>query len=358
MTIGSDLKTLETPALWLDMDILEENIARMADNMRAARVNWRPHTKGIKIPAIAKRLLDAGAIGVTCAKIAEAEFMAEAGIKDILIANQVIGDKKIARLVAVQEKADVMVAVDNVENARQIAAAAQAAGRRIRVLAEINIGMNRAGLTPGQPAVDFVAQIAGLDGLDFKGVMGWEGHIVGIPDPVEKDKAGHKAMQALLDTAERLRTAGFPVEIVSCGGTGSYKIASYAIGVTEIQAGGAVFCDLTYRQWGAETTPALFVLTSVTSRTVPERAIVDGGQKTFTSLRLPQAVDLPGAEMTHLSSEHGVLTLHDQGVDLKVGDKVNFVVGYGDWTVFLHDRLYGVRKGKVETVWDIPHRVV
>jgi len=201
-------------------------------------------------------------------------------------------------------------------------------------------------------------QVVQLEVLEFKGIMGWEGHIVGIADPVEKDATGHKAMTDLLDTVELVCSAGIPVEIVSCGGSGSYKISAYTLGVTEIQAGGAILGDLTYLQWGAETRPSLFVLTTVTSHNVPDRAIVDGGQKTFTSVRLPKPLNIEGIEMKHLSSEHGVLSIQNKDVQLKVGDKISFIVGYSDWTVFLHDRLYGIRDGKVESVWDIPHKVV
>lgn len=358
MPIGKNLNSLETPALWVNLDTMEENIALMSDRMRSAGVNWRPHTKGIKIPAIAHMLLNAGAIGVTCAKISEAEIMAEGGIKDILIGNQVVGENKIARLIELQNKANVMVAVDDIENAMQISKAAQEAGVVVRVLVEVNIGMNRAGQPPREKTVEFVRKLVDLKGLDFKGVMGWEGHVVGIADPVEKDTAGHNAMRDLLDSVDLVCGAGIPVEIVSCGGSGSYKISSYAIGVTEIQAGGAILGDLTYQQWGAETKPSLHVLTTVTSHNVPERAVVDGGQKTFTSTRLPKPLDLDGVEMTRLSSEHGVLAIHNPDVKLKVGDKISFIAGYGDWTVFLHPRLYGIRDGIVEIVWEIPHRIV
>ncbi len=358
MEIGANINDLETPALWVDLDIMEENIKLMAARMKAAQVNWRPHTKGIKVPVIARLLLDAGAIGVTCAKISEAEFMASAGIRDILIGNQVVGTRKIARLIQCQRISDVMVAVDDLENAREISEQAIQAGLKVRVLVEINIGMDRAGIEPRENAVEFVKQVSRLEGLVFKGLMGWEGHIVGIADPREKDAAGHKAMSALLDTAELIQKAGIPVEIVSCGGTGSYKISSYALGVTEIQAGGAILCDLTYKAWGAETQPALYVLTTVTSRNVPGRAVVDGGRKTFPAGALPCPVGLPGVELTRLSSEHGFLKIAEGAGEIKVGEKINFVVGYGDWTVFAHQRLYGIRQGFVEKVWDIPHSLV
>lgn len=357
MNIGDRLVDLDTPALWVDLDLMEKNIQLMAKTMRDAGVNWRPHTKGIKIPGIAHRLLKAGAIGVTCAKITEAEFMAAAGIKDILIGNQVVGENKIARLIALQKLADVMVAVDDLGNARQISEMAQAAGIQVRVLVELNIGMDRAGIEPFDNAVDFVKQLVTLPGLKFKGFMGWEGHIVGIANPHEKDQAGHEAMRKLIDTVEMTRKAGIPVEIVSCGGTGSYKISTYTLGVTEIQAGGACFGDRTYRSWGADTTPSLFVLTTVTSSNIAGRAIVDGGRKTFDARINPIPVDLDGVEYDHASSEHGILKITNPDIHLKVGDKVNMLVGYGDWTVYLHDRLVGVRNGRVEEIWDIPHRV-
>jgi len=358
MKIGDNLVDLDTPALWVDLDLMENNIKLMAKTMQEAGVNWRPHTKGIKIPAIAHRLIKAGAMGVTCAKITEAEFMATAGIKDILIGNQVVGRNKIARLIALQELSDVMVAVDDLGNAREISDCAQNAGIQVRVLVELNIGMDRAGIEPYQNALQFVQQLLALPGIVFKGYMGWEGHIVGIADPYEKDQAGHEAMRKLIETVEMTRQAGIPVEIVSCGGTGSYKVSAYTLGVTEIQAGGGCFGDRTYKSWGADTTPSLFVLTTVTSSNTPGRAIVDGGRKTFDARINPMPVGLEGVEYDHASSEHGILKIANPGVHLKVGDKVNMLVGYGDWTVYLHDRLVGIRNGKVEEIWDIPHRVV
>ena len=357
MNIGDSLFDLETPALWVDLDTMENNIRLMAKTMRDAGVNWRPHTKGIKIPAIAHMLLDAGAMGVTCAKITEAEFMAAAGVKDILIGNQVVGRSKIARLIALQSKSDVMCAVDDLGNAAEISAAAVEAGVKVRVLIEVNIGMDRAGIAPFEPAIDLAKKLLELPGLRFMGFMGWEGHIVGIADPLEKDQAGREAMRKLVGTVEMARKAGVPVEIVSCGGTGSYKISAYTLGVTEIDAGGACFGDRTYKAWGADTTPSLFVLTTVTSSNTAGRAIVDGGRKTFDARINPIPVGLDGVVYDHASSEHGTLVITNPDVHLKVGDKINMLVGYGDWTVYLHDRLIGIRGGKVEQIWEIPHRV-
>ncbi len=354
MTINESIYKIDTPALWVDLDLMETNIEYMKNQMDHFGVLWRPHTKGIKVPAIAHKLIAAGAIGITCAKLGEAEVMASAGIKDILVANEVVGENKIRRLVALRAHADVMVAVDDLSNVREISAAAAAAGRKIRVLVELNIGMERAGLTSGQTTVEFVKEIVSLPGIEFCGLMGWEGHVVGIADPIEKKTVGEKAIRALVDTAELVRKAGIAVQIVSCGGSGSYKISASIPGVTEIQAGGAIFGDITYQTWGAGTEPALFVMTSVSSHTIPERAVVDAGRKTMNcEVFMPKPNNIQGVELSGLSAEHGVLKITDPNLDLKVGDRINFVVGYGDWSVFLHDRLYGVRDGKVEIVWEI-----
>ena len=160
--VGEDLHKLETPALWVDLDLMEQNIQQMARYCQMAGVAWRPHTKGIKIPAIAHRLIDVGAIGITCAKLSEAEVMAASGIKDILVANQVVGEQKVSRLINLRRHADVMVAVDNLENAADISASALQSGVRIRVLIELNTGMDRAGYEPVDMATEFAHQLTGL----------------------------------------------------------------------------------------------------------------------------------------------------------------------------------------------------
>jgi len=353
-----EINNVDTPVIWVDLDIMENNIRLMAARMREAGVDWRPHTKGIKIPDIAKKLIEAGAIGITCAKLTEAEIMGNAGIKDILIGNQVVGTNKVNRLIALQNIADVMVAVDDFDNAKMISEKAVEADRKIRVLVELNIGMQRAGIEPGENALHFVKRVCALPGIEFCGLMGWEGHIVGIADPAEKDTAGRKAMAALTGTVDLVKDAGIDVPIVSCGGTGSYKISAYTLGVTEIQAGGAIFGDQTYVRWGAETTPSLFVIATVTSHNVPERAVVDTGQKSLTNVTMPKPVGLEGVEVKSLSSEHGVLAIENPDIKLKVGDKIMLSVGYGDWTLFLHDQLFGVRNGFIENIYEIPHQVV
>ncbi len=355
--IGQDHFNLDTPALWVDLDQMEANMCALAAYLKEAGVAWRPHTKAMKVPAIAHKMLKSGAIGITCAKLSEAEVMAAAGIQDILIANQVVGPVKIARLANLRRSADVMVAVENIENAEEISKAAVRAGVKIRVLVEINIGMNRSGLEPGETAVEFAQQIAALPGLDLSGVMGWEGHVVKMTDLEEKRRLCTQAVQSLVCTAEMGWAAGLKMPIVSCGGSGTYQITAHIHGVTEIQAGGAVFADVAYQKWGVPFDSALHVIATVTSRPAPWRAIIDAGRKAMNGdSAMPVARGMNGVKLTALYAEHGVLELEDSGVLLKVGDKLDFITGYSDTTVLLHDQLYGVRKGLVETVWDIQGR--
>ena len=357
MNIGIPKDELDTPALWVDLDKMERNIARLAEYFREAGKEWRPHTKGIKVPAIAHKLLDAGALGVTCAKLGEAEVMAAAGIKDVLIANQVVGPKKVTRLVNIQRHADVMVAVDSLANAREISEAAVARGVRVRVLIEVNTGMDRCGVEPGQPVVDLAKQVAKLPGVRLAGVMAWEGHVVAMTDFEEKRRVCTESVAKLVDSAEMCRRAGLEIEIVSCGGSGSYQITTHLPGVTEIQAGGAVFTDVTYRSWGVPLEPSLFVLATVVSRPTATRAVCDAGQKTIDSIvSTAQVVGYEGVTVGGLAAEHGTLKLAGEEVPLKVGDKIDLMVSYGDFTVYKHDYLYGVRDGIVETQWAVQGR--
>ena len=352
--IGTDKSALDTPALWVDLDVMERNIVHLATYFRKAGVSWRPHTKGMKVPAIAHKVVEAGAIGVTCAKLGEAEVMAAAGIKDILVANQVVGSQKVTRLANLRRHTDVIVAVDSLENAREISQAASNAGVRIRVVVEVNSGMNRCGVEPGETAVELALEVAALPGIQLAGAMAWEGHAVSIVDPEEKQQVCSKAVNSLVRTSEMIRSAGLEAPIVSCGGSGTYQITSHIPGVTEIQAGGAVFADVAYKRWGVGTEPSLFVLATVTSRPTATRAVVDAGWKAMNgAVSVPQPRSVGGARVAGLSAEHGILELDSADVPLHVGDKIDFIVGYGDNTVFLHDQLYGVRGSKVEVVWDI-----
>jgi D-serine deaminase-like pyridoxal phosphate-dependent protein len=352
--VGMPRACLDTPALWVDLDRMATNIATLADYFRQAGIAWRPHTKGIKVPAIAHKLVKAGAIGVTCAKLSEAEVMAACGIEDILVANQVVGALKIERLVRLRKSADVMVAIDSYENAAAIDRAAIGAHVRIRVLIELDTGMHRAGIPAGEAAVPFAERIGQLPGLDLAGLMAWEGHAFSTLDAQQRESTILAAVQDLVRSAELCRSAGMDIRIVSCGGSVSYQIASHVAGVTESQTGGAVFTDAAYLARGIPLSPSLFVTATVTSRPTPERVIVDAGRKSMDGyVAMPVPTGLDGAKLSSLSAEHGVVELAEPSETPRVADRIDFMVGYGDNTVYQHDILYGVREGTIEAVWPI-----
>jgi D-serine deaminase-like pyridoxal phosphate-dependent protein len=356
--IGLPKSALDTPALLVDLDVMEANIARIATACRAHGIGWRPHSKAGKTPEIAKMQLAAGAIGITCAKVGEADVMAAAGVRDILIANQVVGATKIDRLVALAERADPIVCVDSARNVVELDAAFQRAGKRLRVVVEVDIGMNRSGVAPGAPVVALAREIARSPGLRFVGVEGWEAHATTVADRAEKERIVHKAIMALVASAHACRDAGLQVDIVSCGGTGTFPFCIEQPGVTEVQIGGAIFSDMHYRlNYHVDFEPALTVLATVISRPTPTRIVVDAGKKTMSGdAAMPSPRSLPSVREMKLSAEHAKMDLAEPSTVPEVGDKIEFIVGYSDTTVHLHEEIVGVRDGRIEAVWRVAGR--
>lgn len=357
--LGCSMEDLDTPALCLDLDILESNIASVAATCRAHGVGWRPHCKGHKVPAIAQKEIRAGAIGITCAKLGEAEVMAAAGIKDLLIANLVVGKRKLQRLVELRKIADPIVCVDHIDQAKPMSAAMEKAGLKVRVIIEVDIGLQRVGVLPGDPTVEFAQQLLQLPGLELAGIMGYEGHLLTIPDVREKQTKIHAALGLLQQTRDLMVERGIPCPIVSCGGTGSYLHAVEATGITEVQAGGAVYMDAFYRN-SCQVTDlgyAMTVLTTVVGRPAPDRAVIDAGRKTLNrEVFNPIVAGRDDMEIVRLSAEHGELKLAPSAQDLKIGDRLQLIPGYGDLTTCLHDVFYGFRNGTLEVIWPIVGR--
>ncbi len=352
--IGSAKTELDTPALWVDLDLLEQNIVDLARHFSAAGVDWRPHMKGVRVPAIAHLALSAGAIGVTCATIREAEAMANAGIRDILIANELVGERKIARLTQLCRHADAKVIVDGEANVHQLQKAAADGKVEIGILIDVDTGMQRTGLVPGQAVIDLAKMVEQCPNLRLAGLMAWEGHALAYNNPAEKERETLAAVSKLTDLAKRCRQAGLDLPIVSGGGSGTYKTTPYVEGMTEIQAGGAIFSDVAYQGWGVDTQPCLFVQTIVSSRPTADRIVIDAGFKTLPVWHVqPRAIGLEGVTSHVTSAEHGIITVDSPNDGVKAGDLLDFVVGYTDCTLFLHRKLYGIRRGLVETVWDI-----
>lgn len=362
--VGLPQDQLDTPALCVDLDALEANIAQVATICREHKVGWRPHAKCHKSVEVGRKLLAAGASGLTCAKLGEAEVFAAAGIRDLLIANMLAGPEKVRRLVELRRIADPIFCVDSIAQAEPVSRAMTAAGLRVRTILEIDIGMHRVGVQPGEPALALARQVAALPGLEFSGIMGYEGHLLLLEDQAEKARAIGQSLALLTGTHDLLVQNGLPCPIVSCGGTGSLHIAAAQPGITEMQAGGAIFMDAFYRH--RCRVPgfryALLVLTTIVSRPAPDRAIVDAGRKTMNMELAPPFVLQEGGtpsrdiEFVTMSAEHGIWKLHGPAQELPIGTRLWVVPGYSDFTTVLHDQFLALRDGKVAAIWPLQGR--
>src|SRR5262245_4151312 len=351
--IGLHKSELDTPALLVDLDAVERNIQRMAEFCRAHGVNLRPHAKIHKAtPILAWMQLRAGAIGITASKLSEAEVLASAGIRDILIANQIVGARKIRRMVNLAAYTNLIVAVDSIENAREISSSVQERGATVGVLVEVNIGNDRCGVGPLASTLSFVQSLLPLPGIQFRGLMGYDGHLAFVEDLKERHTRSQAAYQLLVQTRDVVFQAGIAVEIVSGGGTGTYRSAADMPGLTELQIGTYLFSDTTYRDAGLrEFECALTMLGTVISRPKREGAeglvILDVGRKAMsTTYGLPQMKSPPGTIFS-MPQEHSRLRLSrpEDAAGLKVGDQVELWVKDANGTVNYFDHMYAMRGG-------------
>lgn len=343
---------LDTPCLLLDLDRVEANIARMAAFFASRPAKLRPHFKTPKTPEVARRQLAAGAIGITVAKLGEAEVLADAGLGPILMANQVVGPTKIARLMALLARGvDITVAVESEQNVREIAAAAKVAGVAARAIIEVDSGMHRCGTRSTAETVA-LARLMVEFGIRYRGMMGYEGHAVMLTDEAERTAKAEASLTVVIEHAEALAEAGMPPEIVSVGGTGTYAVAGAWPGVTEVQAGSYVFMDGRYQgSLPGEFESALTLLTTVIA-VRDDYAVCDAGLKSLTR-EFGTSRSLDGRlEAAQLSEEHA--HLRGEGVaGLRIGDRVELLPSHGDTTLNLHDT-YHVRRGdEVVEEWPI-----
>lgn len=356
--IGNHIDEIDTPALLIDLDALDRNISKMASFFASSRAKLRPHVKTHKCPIIAHKQIAAGAQGITCQKLGEAEVMVAAGIKDILIANQIVGKNKILRLMGIAKQSDVIVAVDNPGNVKDLSEAASYFNVQLNVIIEVDVGMTRAGVRNASEALELVKQISSAPYLNFRGIMGYEGFCVFIKNLEERRRQCLRANEILLDAKHQVEKAGIVVEIVSAGGTGTYLISGTNPEITEIEAGSYVMMDARYKDVeGVGFEQALSILTTVNSRPDRHRAVLDTGLKAVSSeFGIPQLRNAPGTEVIQLSEEHALVEIQGTKEGLDVGDKVELIPTHGCTTINLHDIYYGVRNGVVEVVWDIPAR--
>jgi len=363
--IGQSVMEVPTPALLIDLDVFESNMAAMRDACAARSRNYRPHGKAHKSPVIAKKQLEYGAQGQCAAKLGEAEVLVNGGIRDVLITAPVVGPRKIQRLLALQAiTPDVKVVVDSLENIKDLSAASAAKNRKLKVLIDVNVGQNRTGIDTPQEAADLARQIDREKGLELAGIQGYGGnnqHIVAFEN--------RRAIELLsLDRAVQARRAvekaGFPVGILSVGGTGTYNIDTEIPEVTEIQPGSFIFMDAHYSSIGGPNNAdfsdfgnSLSVLTTIISHPSKGRAITDGGNKALsTDESMPVPKGLKGVAYWPGGDEYGIIGLKKPNRELKVGDKLEFIPGHCDTTVNLYNYFFGVRKGVVEAVWPIEGR--
>ncbi len=354
---GVDKHEIDTPALLLDLKLLEHNIKVMSDFISGVKAELRPHVKAHRTPMIAHKQIEAGAKGITCAKVSEAEVMVESGIEDVFIANQIVGVKKIARLISLARKGRVSVAVDSIKNAKSISRLASEKGLRIEVLIEVDIGTHRCGLEPGKPVLEFAREIQNLDGIRLKGLMGYEGFAGSIIDFEERKRACTKALESIVKTRDLLEDAGIDVEVVSLGSTGTYRISGSYPGVTEIRAGSYVLSSAKHKRIVPEFEVAFTLLSTVISRPSEDRAVIDAGRNAISyDQGLPLVKGLEGVELVKLYDEHGVLEIRNKAVKLEVGDKVELIPTHPCTTVALHEKMFCVDEGILEDIWDISTR--
>lgn len=354
---SSAFAQIDTPALLLDVDALQANIDRMAAYFAQRHCKLRPHFKSHKCTAIAKLQMKAGAVGITCAKLGEAEVIADAGIRDILIANQIVGPLKIARLVELCRRADPMVAVDSADNVKMLSKMAADARVTIRVLIEVDAGMDRCGVQPGQPALDLARLVVALPGLRFEGLQAYEGHCVDMPDLVERTKQAQAGFKLVVDTRRLIERSGLPVNIVSGGGTGTYTITGVYEGVDELQAGSYAAMDWAYGDVRPEFKNAMSILAIVISRPRPGLVVIDVGRKGAGSeWGVPRVKDLPGCKLIgNGSEEHFKIAVPDDS-PLKVGDRVQVIPSHGCSTSNLYAEFVVHRNGAVIGRWPIEGR--
>ena len=356
---------IPTPALLLDLDAFDSNIAKMAAHLKARNKGFRPHGKTHKCPEVARALIRAGAVGCCAARLSEAEVFAEFAIPGLLITTAVIGRDKITRAIALATKApDTMFVVDDAQNVRDINDAAGARGGGPPINLAIDLFFGRTGIEPGQPAVELAQLIDSLPNVTFAALQSYDGQAAHTTPFDARGARTNGTMSRAVETKAMLERAGFSCPIVTGGSTGTYRFDAENPGLTELQPGSFIFMDMEYGQIGGpdgseyrDFKNALTVITTVVSR--PKgMAIVDGGYKAFSTDRpfTPAPLGIEGATYEWAGDEHGRLYINGASRDLKVGDRIEFLPPHVDPTVNLYDQIYALRGERVEAVWPIAAR--
>lgn len=359
--IGMRLEEVDTPALVIELDAFERNVRRLRDAV-AGRVRVRTHAKTHKCAEIARRQVAAGAVGVCCQKVSEAEAMVAGGIEDVLVSNEIVGAPKLARLAGLARRAHLGVCVDDAANVAALDAACAAAGARLDVYVEIDVGARRCGVPPGAPAVVLAQQVAACNHLRFAGLQAYHGAAQHLRSMGERGAAIRDAAAAVRATRAQLEAAGIGCPRVTGAGSGSFQFEIESGAFDEIQPGSYVFMDADYarNEWAAPLPRfehALFVLATVMSRPAAERAVLDAGLKASSvDSGLPLVWQRPGLSVARVSDEHAALAIAPGATAPTLGEKLLLVPGHCDPTVNLYECYVCVRAGRVEALWPIDAR--
>ena len=350
--IGRTLDEIDTPSLVLDRAACQRNLTRMAEFFRDRPAKLRPHFKNHKCVTLARRQIAAGAVGMTCAKLSEAEVLVDHGFDNVLIANQVVGHAKTARLARLAAKAKIGVAIDHPDHAAEISKAAAAVGSVVNLLIEVDIGMGRCGVAPGAAVIDLARRVADLPGVRFAGLQAYEGHLVNVLDRAERRERARAAMQEAVDTRRMLEAQGIAVSCVSGCSSATYDSTGVMEGVDEVQAGTYATMDRQYQRLAPEFEIALAVQARVISRPAASKAVLDVGVKGAGSeFGVPAIRDYPEAVISSfLSEEHAVVK---NAPDWKIGQFVHLIPSHACTTCNLYRELVVYEKGQVVDIWPI-----
>ncbi len=355
---GMRVDEVDTPALLIDLPAFEANLDRMAATLAGTGVRLRAHAKTHKSPVIAHLQMTRGAVGQCVQKVAEAEVLAWGGVPDIIVTNQVVGATKLARLAALARITRIAVCVDDSRQVDALEGAAAAAGIRLGVLVEIDVGAGRCGVEAGPEAVALAQRIAGSSSLEFRGLQAYQGTAQHMRTPEQRHAAVAEAADRTRRTVEQLRQQGIACPVVGGAGTGTFALEVASGVYTEVQCGSYCFMDADYAR-NADApgfTQSLFVLATVMSTAQPGIAVLDAGLKALAvDSGLPLVWQRPGVTYVGASDEHGKLVC-EPGASPTLGEKLLLVPGHCDPTVDRYDWYVGVRAGRVECVWPVAAR--
>lgn len=361
--VGDRLEDIHTPALIIDLDAFDRNIARMRGLAEAMGVRLRAHAKAHKSADIARIQLTAGgARGICCQKVSEAAAFVEAGVVDILISNQIVEAKKIDILAGLAARARIIVCVDDAQNVADLAEAARRRKTTIECLVEIDCGFGRCGVLSGEPAVTLAKAIAASDGLRFTGLQAYQGAAQHMSAFSDRRAAIDTVLQQVSETRALLSAAGLSCEIIGGAGTGTYALEGESGLFNELQCGSYIFMDAAYNRVLDENgrpmsdfENSLFLWTSIMSKARPDRAVCDAGLKVQSvDSGLPVIHGREDVRYVKCSDEHGII--EDPNNRLRLRDKLKLIPGHCDPTCNIHDWYVGVRNGLVECLWPVTAR--